>query len=191
MRELFNTIRRDARANKGDGRSVFVMASFRTVTWLNEKGGMVRLLTTPLRVLYRIVVIYVLTIDLPLGTKVGPGFRILHGFGMVVNHGSVIGEDCTIKHGCTLGVRSGSGEGHSAPTLGDRVNLGPGAQILGPVQIGDDVVIGAGAIVLIDLPAGCTAAGNPAKVIRQQTGDEIAHGNRARGPERVNAPTSL
>src|SRR4051794_30948119 len=112
MSQLLETIRRDARANKGDGRSVFVMTAFRVVTWLAERGGAVRLLTTPLRVLYRVVVIYILTIDLPLGTKIGPGFRILHGFGMVVNYGSVIGEDCTIKHGCTLGVRSGSGAGH-------------------------------------------------------------------------------
>jgi putative colanic acid biosynthesis acetyltransferase WcaB len=180
MNELFETIRRDARANKGDGRSVFVMTAFRVVTWLNERGGAVRLLSTPLRVLYRVIVIYILTIDLPLGTRIGPGLRILHGFGMVVNHGSVMGADCTVKHGCTLGVRTGSGEGHGAPTLGDRVNLGPGAQILGPVKIGDDVVIGAGSIVLIDLPSGCSAAGNPARILRELTAAEIEEMARTR-----------
>lgn len=103
-------------------------------------------------------------ISIPYGTRIGPGFYVGHFGGIFLNAGSVIGRDCNLSQGVTLG-RSGRGEHVGAPTLGDRVYVGPGAKLVGGISIGDDAAIGANAVVPRDVPAGAVAAGVPAKVI--------------------------
>jgi putative colanic acid biosynthesis acetyltransferase WcaB len=152
LREL---IRADMTANAHDHRARLVMLLFR----LNGNPGP---LQRPFRVLYRIVVVWIFGIDLSPKTRVGPGLRIRHGTGLVVHPDTIIGANCELKHGCTLGVRTGK---DSPPVLGDRVILGSACQILGPVKVGDDSLIGAGAIVLKDVPAGAIAVGNPARIL--------------------------
>ena len=95
--------------------------------------------------------------------QIGKNLFIDHGMGVVIGQTAVIGDDCTIFHGVTLGGK-GDGEKRHA-TIGDRVMLGASAQLIGPVVIGNDVKIGAGAVVVKDIPAGATAVGNPAKPI--------------------------
>ncbi|MBO9531445.1 MAG: hypothetical protein J7513_00520 [Solirubrobacteraceae bacterium] len=163
---LRDTIRQDIAANPGDRRSQYVMVMFRVCTALLERGGLARTLSKPLRTIYHATTCWILGIELPLAVKAGPGLRLLHGTGIVVHGDTTLGAWCTLKHGCTLGVKTGEGEGHRPPVLGDRVNLGPGAQILGPVHVGDGALIGAGAIVLKDVPPGGVAVGNPARVVR-------------------------
>jgi putative colanic acid biosynthesis acetyltransferase WcaB len=160
-------IREDLRANHGDPRSQYVMLMFRACQWLKNSSSLTRRIAVPLRAVYMVTVVWILGIDLPLGTRVGAGLRLLHAYGLVVHQDTKIGEHCVLKHGCTLGVRSGpeKPEYNRPPILGNRVDLGPGAQVLGPCVIGDDAVIGAGAIVLIDVPAGAVAVGNPARVV--------------------------
>jgi serine O-acetyltransferase len=87
--------------------------------------------------------------------------------GAIVVHGyAQIGDDCVIRQGVTIGNRY-MGAPFDAPRLGDRVEVGAGAQILGAVTVGDDARIGAGAVVLDDVPRGATAVGVPAVVARQ------------------------
>ncbi|WP_416879523.1 serine O-acetyltransferase, partial [Litorimonas sp.] len=71
-------------------------------------------------------------------------------------------DDVSIGAHVTLGGNFGKG---GVPKIGNRVHIGPGAQILGPVTIGDDAIIGANAVVLIDIPKAATAVGVPAKVL--------------------------
>jgi len=89
--------------------------------------------------------------DIPLEcAKIGAGLLLPHrGIGVVIHPSTVIGINCCIFHHCTLGT-NGDDE---APTLGDCVELGPGASVLGGVKIGDYAQIGAGAIVTRDVPA--------------------------------------
>lgn len=103
--------------------------------------------------------------------EIGRGFRIAHGFGVVIGEDAHIGDDCAIMQGVTLGMR---GPTMRVPTLGNRVFVGVGAILLGPITIGDDAKIGAGAVVLCDVPAGCTAVGNPARVLRPKGEREAA-----------------
>ena len=108
-------------------------------------------------------------ISLPEGVTIGRRLRIEHSGGVVVHSAAVIGDDCLIRHGVTLGNRSEQ-RPHEAPVLGNGVQVWAGAMILGAVHIGDGAVIGANAVVMIDVPAGAVAAGNPARIVRQPSG---------------------
>jgi serine O-acetyltransferase len=98
------------------------------------------------------------------GAFIDRGLFIDHGMGTVIGETAEIGKDATIFHQATLGGRGG-GTGKRHPTVGDRVVIGAGAMILGPVRIGNDAKIGAGAVVLESVPPRATAVGVPARII--------------------------
>ncbi|GAA4423045.1 serine O-acetyltransferase [Georgenia halophila] len=101
-------------------------------------------------------------IEIHPGAVLGRRLFIDHGMGVVIGETAEVGEDVVLFHGTTLGgVSSSKGKRH--PTVGDRVVIGAGAKILGPVAIGADVTIGANAVVVKDVPAGSVAVGVPAK----------------------------
>jgi serine O-acetyltransferase len=99
--------------------------------------------------------------DMAWQAQVGPGFNLLHPTGVVVGKHVKIGKNCMVQDGVTLGGRGGTEDGH--PTVGDNVQIGCGAKLLGPVVIGDSAKIGANAVVLNDVPDGATAVGIPAR----------------------------
>ncbi|MDR7145207.1 serine O-acetyltransferase [Rhizobium sp. BE258] len=104
-------------------------------------------------------------ISLPEAATVGRRLQIEH-FGSIIIHGAaVIGDDCLIRHCVTLGNKS-SDRPMEAPRLGNNVNIGAGAKIIGNVLIGDFASIGANAVVTKDVPARSIAVGVPAKIIR-------------------------
>ncbi len=119
---------------------------------------------------YRIVVDWVMGIDLPPEVQVGPGLAIFHGTGLVVHSSTVIGSDVLLRHGVTLGALGEGASESNGPRIGDRVRIGAGAIVLGPIHVGHDAVIGAGAVVVHDVPAGATVVGNPARVVATGTG---------------------
>ena len=103
-------------------------------------------------------------IDLVAKTNIGKGLYIGHYGGIVINPKTIMGENCNISQGVTIGqVNNGLKKG--TPIIGDRVYIAPGAKIIGNIQIGSDVVIGANAVVVDDIAAGVTVGGVPAKLI--------------------------
>ena len=104
-------------------------------------------------------------IEIHPGATIGKCLFIDHGMGIVVGETTEIGDNCTIYHGVTLGG-TGKDTGKRHPTLGNNVLIGAGTKVLGPVYIGDNSRIGAGSVVLRNLPANCTAVGVPAEVVR-------------------------
>jgi serine O-acetyltransferase len=104
-------------------------------------------------------------IDLPYSVKLGRRVVVEHQGAIVVHGNCVIGDDCIIRQGVTLGNRY-LDRPLEAPVLGDRVNVGAGAKILGKVHLGDGANVGANAVVLKDVPAGETAVGIPAKILQ-------------------------
>lgn len=106
-------------------------------------------------------------IQIPVNTSIGKGFYIGHYGCIVINPFSKIGDNVNISHGVTLG-QSNRGHNKGYPTIGDRVYIGPGAKIIGNVKIGNDVAIGANAVVTNDVPDGACVAGVPAKIISLQ-----------------------
>ena len=101
-------------------------------------------------------------ISLPKDVAVGPGLRIWHFGGIFINPGVRIGANCTLRQGVTIGNRVPDGP---VPVIGDDVEIGAYAQILGGIRIGNGARIGAMAVVLIDVPDGCAAVGNPARIV--------------------------
>ena len=104
-------------------------------------------------------------IEIHPGATIGKCLFIDHGMGIVFGETTEIGDNCTIYHGVTLGG-TGKDTGKRHPTLGNNVLIGAGTKVLGPVYIGDNARIGAGSVVLRNLPANCTAVGVPAEVVR-------------------------
>jgi len=99
--------------------------------------------------------------DIQPGVRLGERVRLPHPTGVVIHRNAVIGSDCMLMQQVTLGQRADG----AAPVLGVGVYVGAGARVLGGVTIGDRARIGANAVVLIDVPPGCTAVGVPARVI--------------------------
>lgn len=105
-------------------------------------------------------------VDIHPGARIGPGLMIDHGTGVVIGETAVVGSDCSFLHGVTLGNTGASTEFDRHPKIGDDVFLGCGTTVLGNVKIGSHCRIGACSLVLKELPAGATAVGSPAVIIR-------------------------
>jgi len=101
------------------------------------------------------------------GATLGRGVFIDHGMGVVIGETTVVGDNVTLYQGCTLGG-AGRESGKRHPTLGDNVVVGCGARVLGNIRIGNDVRIGAGSVVVRDVPDHCTVVGVPARVVRER-----------------------
>ena len=106
------------------------------------------------------------------GTEIHPGASIgrrcfiNHGMAIIIGETTEIGDDVTIYQGVTLGG-TGKDTGKRHPTIGNRVMISSGAKVLGPFKVGDDVKIGAGAVVLKEIPPNCTVVGIPGTIVKR------------------------
>jgi len=100
------------------------------------------------------------------GASFGRGTFIDHGMGVVVGETTVVGDNVTLFQGVTLGG-TGKGYGKRHPTIGDDVVIGCGARVLGNIRVGNDVRIGAGSVVVRDVPDDCTVIGVPGRIVRE------------------------
>ena len=107
-------------------------------------------------------------IELPSEVTLGHRFRIDHFGGIVISGDAVFGDDCVIRNGVTVGLKNTGIKG--SPIIGNRVDIGAGAKVLGAITIGDDVVIGANAVVITDVPANSIAVGVPAQIRPRRNG---------------------
>lgn len=105
-------------------------------------------------------------IEIHPAASLGRRLFIDHGTGVVIGETAVVGDDVTIYQGVTLGG-TGKHTGKRHPTIGNGVMIGAGAKVLGPFSVGDNARIAAGAVVLEEVPAGCTAVGVPARIVRR------------------------
>jgi serine O-acetyltransferase len=112
-------------------------------------------------------------VDINPATRIGRGVFVDHGTGIVIGETAVIGDDVSMLQGVTLGG-TGAEQGDRHPKVGKGVLLGAGAKVLGNIKIGDYAKVASGSVVLKDVPAGCTAAGVPARLVNCPTCEEPA-----------------
>lgn len=105
-------------------------------------------------------------IEIHPGATIGRRCFIDHGMGIIIGETTEIGDDVTIYQGVTLGG-TGKDTGKRHPTIGNRVMISSGAKVLGPFKVGDDVKIGAGSVVLKEVPPGCTVVGIPGTIVKK------------------------
>lgn len=112
------------------------------------------------------------------GAQIGSGVFIDHGMGVVIGETAIVGDLSLIYQGVTLGG-TGKESGKRHPTLGTGVVVGAGAKVLGNIQIGNDVRIGAGSVVLREVPSDCTVVGVPGRVVYRsgKRVDPLEHGS--------------
>ena len=112
-------------------------------------------------------------VDIHPAAKIGAGVFLDHGTGITIGETAVVGDDVSMLHGVTLGGTSAEG-GDRHPKIGKGVLLGANASVIGNILIGDYAKIAAGSVVLKPVPAGCTAAGVPARLVNCPTCEEPA-----------------
>lgn len=129
---------------------------------------------------------WVTGIEIHPGAKIGKGFFIDHGMGVVIGETAEVGDNCTIYQGVTLGGVSLKKEKRH-PTLDCNIVVGAGAKILGPVSIGANCRIGAGSVVLENVPKDSTVIGVPGRVIYRGGSDPInsVDGGLSKSPDPV------
>jgi serine O-acetyltransferase len=112
-------------------------------------------------------------IEIHPGARIGSGVLIDHGMGVVIGSTAVIEDDVTLYHGVTLGAKGSEREGKRHPTVKKGAFIGSGAKILGNVTVGARSKVGAGSVVVRDVPSGTTVVGIPARVVRpRNTADD-------------------
>ena len=105
-------------------------------------------------------------IEIHPGAKIGKGLFIDHGCGVIIGETSVIGDNCTLYQGVTLGG-TGKEQGKRHPTLGNNVMVSAGAKAIGSFKVGDNSKIGAGSVVLQEVPPNSTVVGVPGRVVKR------------------------
>jgi serine O-acetyltransferase len=124
---------------------------FRFGQWLDSRPSLPKLLLQPVYFFLNGLVQIMWGIELPRSATIGPGFYIGHFGGITIAPDVVIGRNCNISQDLTIGL-SGQGERAGVPTIGDNVYLAPGARVFGKISIGNNVKIGANAVIYRDIP---------------------------------------
>lgn len=162
-------MRADYIANCRNPKALFIIFFFRIAHFFSQKRRIVILwpIGFLLRLGYKIIVEWILGVEIPASVEVGEGLQIHHGQGLVLNSRVRIGKNVTLKHNTTIGASVDSNNKFiAAPIIGNNVIIHPHTIIFGDVFIGDNAIIGAGSVVFEDVQANSIVAGNPAKLIK-------------------------
>lgn len=160
-----NHIFQDWNANKSNLKARIILVSYR-LAHLATVNKIYSMLLIPHIIFYRVFIDWILGVEIHYKTKIGSNMRLFHGNSLVINPDSKIGNNCTLRHCTTIGNKQlKDGSFSKSPVIGDNVDVGSNVCILGPITIGNNVKIGAGSVVVKDVPDDCVVVGNPARVI--------------------------
>lgn len=165
---MFDHIRGDFLAHKKQFSWGFrAMMVYRFGRWRYTIGF--KPLRVPFSILYKLMFARMQGkgIELPCEVEVGKNFRIDHQGGIVISGYAKFGDNCVIRNGVTVGLSHP--DDPVAPVFGNNVDIGTGAKILGRITIGDNVSIGANAVVLKDVPSNSIAVGVPARILPKKS----------------------
>lgn len=167
---MFENIRGDLRAHGGDwaAQGFWALLVYRFGRWRYTVRPVLlrKVLSLLYKILFKLAQI-VTGIELPCEVEIGRNFVIDHFGGIVISGYARFGDDCRIRNGVVVGLKNV--EEPCAPVIGNNVDIGAGAKLLGNIRIGNNAIIGANAVVLTDVPDGCLAVGVPA-IVRPRKG---------------------
>lgn len=149
----------------GNSKGMFFLLFFRTSSYFTT-NKFLKIIGFPIRVMYKVIVQWILGIDIFDFTKIGEGFNVYHGQGLVINGSTIIGKNVVVRHNTTIGNAKQKG---GSPIIGDNVEIGANSVILGEIVIGSNSIVGAGSVVIKNVPSYSLVVGNPAKVVRDLT----------------------
>jgi len=153
---------------------VKAVLNYRFGQWLAKQGTIAKLLLTPIYYWQRSRVQKNWGIDIPREASIGQGLVVGHFGNIFISKHAVIGKNLNISHGVTIGM-SGKGEARGVPEIGNNVYIAPGAKVFGKIKIGDNVKIGANAVIYRDIP--------PNSVVVLKPGFEIISSSSEREQE--------
>lgn len=162
---FFAYLFQDWSANRQNFKAQLVLFLFRLVQFFN-RYTITKIIFYPYFMLYRFFVEWHLGIELPRKLTIGKSLSLYHGQALIVNKGVIIGEHCVLRNSTTIGHKKlADGSFSNCPRIGNYVDIGANVCIIGDITIGDNVIIGAGSVVVKDIPSGSIAVGNPARVL--------------------------
>ena len=167
-----STLRRVLACARAPGTHAVVVLRFGQ--WSRRRHLLLRILFDPLYAILDFFIQALWGIEIPRSTTIGPGLYIGHYGGITVSSGAVIGSNCNLSQNITIGI-SGAGPKRGAPTLGDNVYVAPGARLVGKITIGDNVKIGANAVIHKDVADDAIAVMDPGFRIISYAGNRPAH----------------
>lgn len=169
-RRLKRLVREDFQANDAGWfhPGFHAVAVYRFGRWVRGLAQPSRLLASLLYKTLYVLVRNVYGIEIPASARIGRRLHIAHQGGIVVHPRTTIGDDCLLRQNCTIGVAT---PGRMVPTIGDRVQVGAGAVLVGEISVGDDARIGPNAVVMSDVPAGGSAFAPAARIIRPKVSE--------------------
>ncbi len=165
--EPLKFLKADIKASRGNVKSLMIVTSFRLAAFsagFKKTCFPLWIVFLPALLFHRFFIEWVLSVEILPKCQIGPGLCIDHGQGSVINDQAVIGSNFRMRHGVTIG-NQGVSRPSECPTIGNHVDVGCGACILGNIVVGDGAVIAANAVVVKDVPPYTIVAGVPAKVI--------------------------
>lgn len=162
---LFEELSVSIKKNNISIKSKFIVNFFIISNYFaTNRSRILRFIGIPIRIIYKLIIEFIMSVEIPDKLKIGKNLNIYHGIGIVINTNTKIGDNVSIRQNTTLGSKY---DGGPCPKIGNNVDIGCNVVIIGDIYIGDNVIIGAGSIVTKSFPDNCIIAGNPAKLIKE------------------------
>lgn len=163
MKKTFCYIKSDFVANKKNPKGLFICVLYRLAHSCVDAPYFLKPAAYLFIALYKILTEYIIGTEIHWRATIGYGLTVYHGYGLVVNSDAVLGDYVVLRHGVTIGVKNSIDK--AAPVIGCNVDIGASALIIGPVKIGNGCKIGAGTVVVKNIPENSVVVGNPGRVI--------------------------
>lgn len=146
----------------GNRKGAVLVMLYRVAHWSACAPMIIRIICFPYLIFYHIFVRDIMAFDVHEKAVIGRNFHPWHCFGIVINPYVKIGDNVTIRQNTTIGNKNKLDD---VPIIGNNVNIGCNVCVIGPVVVGDNSTIGAGSVVVKDVPSSSVVCGNPARVI--------------------------
>lgn len=162
---FFQNLKHEINVNAGV-KIKFAICLYRISSFCFHKGGMYKILVFPFYIIYRIYSELMVGMELPVSVKAGEGLKIYHGNGLVVHPETKLGKNCILRQNVTIGNKvSRDGMSSSSPVIGDDVEFGAGAVVIGDITIGSGVTIGANTVVTKSIPSHSVVVGQSFRIL--------------------------